>query len=344
MKLRKNKATPPIAGGIGGMLRLSRNLAGAKFPAWSSEPELKRVKEKILKAAKAIDPSATYVPFDNAETEDFSAWIDDGEAAPSPSSGFIFFKNAPDVRVAVNATNHLEIEYSCNGIDLASIWPKIDALDDRFAEQLDYAWSPRLGYLTANSTQVGTGLLAETLVQLVGFHILQEMDAVKNALERLDCKIRSIDIPECPFPAALYRISNRITIGKDEPTLIADVMRVSTKILLREWQARSRLAIGHSPLFMADYVSRALAAAQAAYLVSPSECAQLLLVIRFGIEMNLVKGIRLQELDKHVMFSQKANLVDEKFGYEVDPGIRIRQAYADFLHAALKSAYVEVAL
>ncbi|MBP5509690.1 MAG: hypothetical protein J6Z49_02100 [Kiritimatiellae bacterium] len=341
MRFRRKKANAAVPGALGGLLRLSRNLDGEKFPLWASESDRERVKEKILQAALDVDPTASFVTFNGIEQSGHSIFAE-GHAGDPYTSGYILFASNPDKRIAVNNENHLAIEYACNGIDLAEIWPKLDELDNRLAERLDYAWSPRLGYLTATSENTGTALRAEALVQLPGFHLLQEMNAVTNALERMDCRVHNIDSPECPFQAAIYRISNRITIGKDEATLIEDVMRVTKKLLKREQQARQRVIFNHSALLVADYVSRALSSARSAFLVSPQEAMQLLFILRFGVEMNFVKGITMQELDKLLGLAQKEEIVLERFGREYDdPEIDIEQAYADFLNLSVQDLYIE---
>lgn len=342
-KAGKTKAERAVPGAIGGLLRLSRNLAGEKFPFWASDTERERVKEKIVQAAKDVDSTAFFIPLDEMDSAMVPAFEDAG--APPPSSGgFVFFGGAPDTRIAVNTANHLEIECACDGIDLMAMWPRLDELDDRLSERLDYAWSPRLGYLTVSSTNTGTALLAETLVQLPGFHLLGETSAVTNALDRLDYRVRGIDSPECPFPAALYRISNRITIGKTETELIDDVTRVTAKLLMREWQARRRVLSDTSVFLMLDYVARALSAAQGAFLIPQQECIQLLFILRFGIETGAVKGISLKEVEDLLHAAQKAGYVLERFADECDDAdIRQDRAYADFLNLSLRNVHLDVA-
>ena len=344
MKFRRKKMTSPaLPGALGGLLRLSRNLDGEKFPSWASKPERERTKEKILQAAQEIDSTAAFIPFDSIHQVEGFAPFAEGSPADSSSSGVIVFTSNPDKRITVNGENHLELEYACNGIDLMGIWSKLDEFDTLLSERLDYAWSPRLGYLTATSANIGTALLAETLVQLPGFHLLRELNAVTTALDRLDYRVRNIDSTECPFPAALYRISNRITIGKDEETLIKNVMRVTEKLLKREWMARLRVIFNHSVFLMADYVGRALATAKSAFLVSQSECIQLLFILRFGVEMNLVKGITLEEVDEILGTAQKAESVQAQFGDGFDiPEFQLEQAYADFLNFSIQDVDIEL--
>ena len=68
----------------------------------------------------------------------------------------------------VNEEDHLRIQVMLSGLSLHEVWERINRLDDQLEEQLAYAFSPQLGYLTACPTNVGTGIRVGVMLHLPG--------------------------------------------------------------------------------------------------------------------------------------------------------------------------------
>ncbi|MFN9978017.1 MAG: ATP--guanido phosphotransferase, partial [Phycisphaerae bacterium] len=66
----------------------------------------------------------------------------------------------PDERLSimVNEEDHLRVQMIRAGLALDACWEAASAIDDKIEAGLDYAFSPKFGYLTACPTNVGTGM------------------------------------------------------------------------------------------------------------------------------------------------------------------------------------------
>ena len=69
-----------------------------------------------------------------------------------------------------------------SGLDLDEAWQQINAVDDNVEQQLNYAFHPDLGYLTACPTNVGTGMRVSVVLHLPALVIAGQIDKVFDSL------------------------------------------------------------------------------------------------------------------------------------------------------------------
>ncbi len=99
----------------------------------------------------------------------------------------------------VNEEDHLRIQVLRSGFQLKKAWTAIDELDTALEEQLDFAFSPTLGYLTACPTNLGTALRASAMMHLPALVIAGQMEKVVRAVNQLGMVVRG------PFRRGLGR-------------------------------------------------------------------------------------------------------------------------------------------
>src|SRR5262245_27568414 len=145
-------------------VRLARNLAGFPFGVKASRKERQRslelCRDQILRANLTerivwVDIHAS-PPLDRqllVERHLISKQLSRGRpqgpgAADDPRGAAV---SVPDERLSimVNEEDHLRLQAIRSGLALSAAWKEIDAVDDKVEAGVDYAFSPRFGYLTA---------------------------------------------------------------------------------------------------------------------------------------------------------------------------------------------------
>ena len=91
---------------------------------------------------------------------------------------------------SINEDDHLRITVNRSDLNLQAAWKQISALDDRVENQLTYAFSPQLGYLTACPANVGTGMRVSVLMHLPALVMTGQVEKVMRSLQRLNVVAR----------------------------------------------------------------------------------------------------------------------------------------------------------
>ena len=71
-------------------------------------------------------------------------------------AGFV----SPDesLSIMINEEDHIRIQSLHAGLNLKQAWDEANNIDDKLEENMKYAYSSSLGYLTSCPSNVGTGL------------------------------------------------------------------------------------------------------------------------------------------------------------------------------------------
>ena len=304
-------------------VRLARNLRGVKFPDWADEAERRRLFDRVtpwLSQEAGID-QARIVPVGDLD-EGMRALLRERHlisrdlAERGPGSGLVV---SGDERVAVmvNEEDHLRVQVIEPGMDLHRAWEVAEAVDARMEQQFDFAFSPRLGYLTACPSNVGTGLRASVMVHLLGLRLTNDLDAVLRALERLRLTVRGVGGEGSDAAGHMFQISNQETLGEVETAVIDDLLETVGDVVHQERNARLRLQ-RDTPEVLMDCVARALAIIQSARIMETEEALDYLSALRLGVEMGLVRRLTLAELDVLTLGMQPGHL-QRSLGAVMDP-------------------------
>ena len=144
-----------------------------------------------------------------------------------------------DLCLTVNEEDHLRLTVTRNDFDLAAAWQQISRLDDQIEQHINYAFSPRWGYLTACPANVGTGMRISVLVHLPALVIAGQTEKVFRSVQRANVVARGMlgDRAVGDF----FRISNQSTLGCSETELIQQVASVIPALVKYETEAREFL-------------------------------------------------------------------------------------------------------
>jgi protein arginine kinase len=292
-------------------VRLARNLAGERFPDWATERDRERVLAAVREALRAEAPGLLVAPVAGFEEQErdvmFESHLISKDLLERAAGGGVAVAGDGSVCVMINEEDHLRIQGFAEGIDLRAAWRRADALDTRLERHLEYAWTPRLGYLTACPSNVGTGLRAGAMLHLLGLRLLGEVEPVVRGLERMRLLVRGIGGEGSEAAGQIYQISNMDTLGVDEETIIRRVARICAEVVRQEHNARVRLA-QESPLVLVDCLARSLSVLQNARLLATSEALEFLSAMRLGAAMGLCTRLKVKDVDKLILAMQPGHL------------------------------------
>jgi protein arginine kinase len=216
----------------------------------------------------------------------------------------------PDERLAimVNEEDHLRIQCMRSGLSLTDALAAADVIDDRLEALLDFAFSPRFGYLTACPTNVGTGARFSVMLHLPGLKLLGEIDKVKRAAEDMALAVRGFYGEGSKAIGDFYQISNQTTLGKTEQVLLQEMEHeIIPRVMDYERHAR-RVIVEKRRATTLDRIMRSLGVLKHARLITTEEAMEHLSLLRLGVTTDLLSDLDIKSLNRLFLLVQPAHL------------------------------------
>jgi protein arginine kinase len=192
------------------------------------------------------------------------------------------------VSVMVNEEDHLRIQSLRSGLALAEAWREADQLDDLLEARLDYAFSPRFGYLTACPTNVGTGLRMSAMLHLPALRLTGDIEKVKRAAADMNLAVRGFHGEGSEAVGDLFQISNQTTFGRSESAVREQLEKeILPRVVEYERLARKEM-LTKRRIALEDQIGRALGVLTNARLMTAEEAMQALSLVRLGLILGLI--------------------------------------------------------
>jgi protein arginine kinase len=276
---------------ISSRIRLARNLAGYKFLSRCSEHEKADILNKLKDVLMSIDlgDKVFYLSVDKAPLLDRNFLVERHLISRHHAYG----KGPRGAVIAqrefftamINEEDHLRLQVLKPGLQLAACYEQINRIDDIIEQKLEYAFSPRYGYLTACPTNVGTGIRISVMLHLPALKMTAQIEKFLSAARDLGLAVRGLFGEGTEATGDFYQLSNQVTLGINEQEMVDRFEKtIVPEIVEYEHEARKKLLRTDSDL-LDDKIARALALLKSAHLISSQEALLLLSHLRLGINM-----------------------------------------------------------
>ncbi len=273
-------------------IRLARNLAAQPFPGWAKEAQKREIRDRCMQAVAALPQMkrGLALPVENLDELQKQILVErhliSRELCHAKSGAGVVISKDQSCVVMVNEEDHLRIQVLRAGFQFKKVWAAINALDTDLEEHVDYAFSPKLGYLSACPTNLGTGIRASAMMHLPGLVISSQMDKVVRAVNQLGMAVRGLFGEGSDASGSIFQISNQTTLGESEEGIIKHLHGVLTTIVDQELNAREKL-LETDPNKLFDKIGRAFGILQNGWLLNSGEAMNLLSLIRLGIDLGI---------------------------------------------------------
>ncbi len=325
---------------VSSRIRLARNLAAFPFSNRAT-PHQKSEIEALLRDRVAkldVDPKLAYIslpglsPLDRqflVERQLISRELASAEGPRGVALGF----PRENVSLMINEEDHLRLQVMRSGLALDEAWQMIDKVDDLLEQKVSYAFSDEFGYLTACPTNVGTGMRASVMLHLPALVLTKQIEKVFRALQKINLAVRGLYGEGSRASGDFYQISNQVTLGKAENTILNEIREVIPQIITYERSARQTL-VRESKQALQDRVSRAFGTLCSATMMTSEETMDLLSSVRLGINLGLLDDITIPTVNELFIQTQPAHL-QKLMGTSLD-GEERNAARARYLRTRLR--------
>ncbi len=269
-------------------VRLARNVAGRRFVSRLGDDERTELRDALRETvSKALDGCEWYA-VDDLPPIDRMCLVErhlvSRELAAGEGPRGVAVDADQQTAVMVCEEDHLRLQAIEAGLQLQATWTRANALDDRLEQRVRYAFSPRLGYLTACPTNVGTGMRASVMLHLPALVLTRQIEKVFRAVTRMRLAVRGLYGEGTQAVGDIYQISNQATLGRAEADILDTLASVIPQVIDYEKQARAAL-VAESPTALDDRLYRAWGILTCARTISSEETMTLLSAARLGVNL-----------------------------------------------------------
>lgn len=298
---------------ISSRARLARNLVQFPFISRATQAQRRRLEELLRDTitTACADANLSYFPLAEASALDSRVLMErhliSRELAEGKGPRGVAISPDETISVMVNEEDHLRMQAIHSGLDLKNTWEEISGIDNALEAHLNYAFSPKLGYLTACPTNVGTGLRVSVMLHLPGMVITKQIEKAFEAVTKMNLAVRGLYGEGTQAHGDFYQISNQITLGRSEEELLESVGAVVPALVTYERMARQTLLKENRPT-VEDRVFRSLGVLQNARIISSQEVLLHLSSLRMGINLGLISEIKPEVINELFILAQPAHL------------------------------------
>ena len=254
-------------------------------------------------------------------------------AAKTAGSGLVLNREET-FSVMINEEDHLRMQALRPGLQLRQAWNAIDQLDSALEKKLDYAFSNELGYLTACPTNLGTGIRVSAMLHLPGLVLAEHINPIIQSVNKLGLAVRGLYGEGTEALGNVFQVSNQMTLGENETTIVERLEKVLSQIIEHEENARQTL-MEQKPKVVYNHIGRAYGTLANAHSITSKETMNFLSLLRLGVDMGVFPGTERSLVDELFLTTQPAHLqrkLSDKLSAEERDILR-----ADMLRECLKN-------
>jgi protein arginine kinase len=318
---------------------LHRNLANFNFPNKENETQsmhtLEIVKQGLLKCPEC--QSAQFLQADQLTPLDKEFLVEhflrlDSFQNTFAGQGFIVDPSAHFL-ATLNIEDHLQLQFvDCKG-EWEKTWNHLVQIETQLSQEIQFAFSPTFGYLTADPGLCGTGLTTDVYLHLPA---LIHTGALEDAL----IKQKDQDVTAFGMEGNLAELigdililRNSYTLGLTEENILFSLNTSAMKLIVSEKTIRNQLLKDNS-IEIKDQISRAFGLLVHSYQLKTKEALDALSLIKLGLDLGWIVGITDQKINEVFFKCRRARLALLSNEQQLDPH-EVAKKRATFLHEQL---------
>lgn len=297
---------------VSSRIRLARNLNGLPFPArLKSDRQAKEIIRSVSAAVNKVDEFRLYY-MDGISEDEALNLAENRLISPAllsnPPRSAALINEKGDISIMINEEDHLREQCISNGLSLRTAYGRMSEMDSLIARSIPFAYDEQLGYLTACPTNLGTGLRASVMLFLPALELGGIMPDVIKSVTRLGLTVRGAYGEGTKAKGYIYQVSNEVTLGVTEETILSQVESVVGKIVEMEAGERQRLKGGEASVILKDRCMRAYGILTNCALLTHGELDELCADLKLGVCLGFLKCDDVSAIDELTLKMKPSNL------------------------------------
>ncbi len=218
----------------------------------------------------------------------------------------LFIDSTHNLHVLINTSDHLVLNYVNSSNHLEDIFSKLIHMENELTKEIEFAFSPKFGFLTSSIDDCGTGLNVDIFLHLPALIHMKKIDEQleKNASHSIF--YTSIQGQSDVFLGDLVVLSNQQTLGVSEEQLIKSMHSHALNLIIAEKKARESLK--KEPSNLKNNVSKAFGTLKHAYQLDEEEAMHCLSLCKLGVELEWIQNLSVEKINELFFSMGKSSL------------------------------------
>ncbi len=295
-------------------VRLARNLKHYPFPnklTLQAKNEIaQKIKTAIENSNSTIVKGSKFIDMKSLDQTKAVSLVErhliSPEFATNTEGRYLFLSQDEDISIMINEEDHIRIQVISNGYDIEKTYKIAEKIDTLLNNEMPFAFDSTLGYLTQCPSNLGTALRASVMLHLPCLQSNKTINRISGSLSKLGLTLRGTYGEGTQAKAALYQLSNQVTLGLSEKTALDNLISIANQIISQEEIERKAITQNIETL---DIISRSEGVLLYAKVLGHGECLNALSNVRLGVVSGVIKDIKLDTIDKLMVEIQPATLM-----------------------------------
>ncbi|MEG0570865.1 MAG: ATP--guanido phosphotransferase, partial [Oscillospiraceae bacterium] len=296
---KKNKDNDIV---ISTRIRLARNFLEFPFKSMiNSEQELllnKKVTESLKKISLG-DNTLEYIDLSKTSSLEKLSLVENHlisqNFAADGQNNLLNLSKDNSISIMVNEEDHLRLQVLSSGLELESAYETCSRIEQALAEDCDFAFDKKLGYLTSCPTNLGTGLRASVMLHLPAIEKTGAISSLISTVNKFGLTIRGTYGEGSRAIGSVYQLSNQVTLGIDEKTAIDNLQSITMQIIENERLTRNKILSEN--IAIKDEIFRSLGILKYAQLMKSEEFHEHISNVRMGVGEHLIENVAIPDID-----------------------------------------------
>lgn len=295
-------------------IRLLRNVKDVPMPHSASREQLINIKKKLDPVLGRLKAEEYFQEWEAERLllndrgilyeKHCMPFIDEQEARGM----FVLTNSAFDTRILLNYQEHINVQSFAIGLDFDNLLARVRKMESEMEDVVDFAFNKRYGYLMSKVNTSGSGLQASVVLHLPALLGTEKIAKIEEHLAKLDlCLDRLYRDEQKMALGNLFVLSNMPSMNESEKDICEKVTNVALNLAKREKQMR-RVLYTKSPVFVENYVWRAVGLLKTARIITAAEMLTMLSYIGLGIDLGILDKISWTSVKKLIVQSRNSHL------------------------------------
>ncbi|AUS95572.1 protein arginine kinase [Clostridium thermosuccinogenes] len=300
---------------VSSRVRLARNLKNFPFPPRMSREQEEMLIRDIRNAALDKDnnfaSNLAFIDITGLSPIDRQALMEkhiiSRDMAESQNRCGVLVGNDEKISIMINEEDHLRIQCMFPGMQMDKAWKLCNDMDTYLEGKVEYAYNDDYGYLTCCPTNIGTGMRASVMLHLPALTMTGYIKNVLEACGKISVAVRGLYGENSEASGNMFQISNQISLGQTEGEIINNITGIASQLIEQERLLRKEL-YNQNPYRFEDRIYRSLGVFSNARIMTSEEAHKLLSDVRLGVNMGIIKDIKIEMLNELMILIQPGNL------------------------------------
>lgn len=207
----------------------------------------------------------------------------------------------------VNVQDHLQLQLlDCKG-EIEAAWNKLLKMEIELGKELTFAFNDRFGFLTADPSHCGTGLLLHLFVQLPALIHTGRLQEILSRKHLEGVGMMGLQGEPDRLIGDIVVLYNTSTLGLTEEDIVTQARSILTILYMEEKSALNTLRSQPSQAIK-DAVSRAYGLLKYSYQIETTEALNALSLLKLGLSLEWVGDTSLERLNSLLFACRRGHL------------------------------------